>query len=68
MNAKLEIGTPVRIVAGMFESHVGRDDLVVLYTDNDEGYGVGPKDYSRYFAHDPDKGWLWYFPDEVEAK
>lgn len=46
--------------------HDGKE-LVVLYMDDSEGYGIGPVGNDPGLHHDWERGWLWYFPDEVRA-
>lgn len=63
------IGDRVKVVSDVvaFPSHQGREDLVVLYMDADTGYGVGPLGNDPDKHHNGDYGWLWYFPEELEA-
>jgi hypothetical protein len=64
---EFKVGDKVKALVNDFESHNGREDLVVLYMDQDEGYGVGPEGNDPDKDHDKD-GWFWYFPDEIAAR
>jgi hypothetical protein len=41
--------------------------LVVLYMDDDIGYGVGLPGNSADKAHSIKEGWVWYYPEEITA-
>jgi hypothetical protein len=62
------IGDKVNTYDPNFTDHIGRDDLVVLYMDEDTGYGVGPEGNDPDMHHDAEHGWLWYFPGEVTRR
>lgn len=70
---EFEVGDRVKVIPGpnndsySYLSHRDRKDLVVLYMDEDTGYGVGPLGNDPDIHHDGDDGWLWYYPDELEA-
>lgn len=62
---KFKVGDKVNAYDPSFTEHRGRTDLVVLYMDEDTGYGIGPEGNDPALHHDPKHGWLWYVPNEV---
>lgn len=71
MEKRLAVGTPVRTVGEgkkFYKSHMGREDLVVLSNDHDNGYGVGPEGNNPRLSHDHRNGWVYYPDHYVEAK
>lgn len=70
---EFEVGDRVKIIPGPWNSdssylvHHDRDDLVVLYMDEDAGYGVGPLGNDPDKHHNGNEGWLWYYPEELKG-
>jgi hypothetical protein len=65
---QFKIGDHIPAEKAAYESHFDREDLVVLYMDDDRGYGIGPEGNSAENHHDSTDGWLWYTDSEVETK
>lgn len=61
---QFKVGDRVKALVEDYPYHEGKD-LVVLYMDEDSGYGVGPVGNDPKAAHNVEDGWLWYFPEEV---
>jgi len=63
-----KVGDRIPAEKAAYDPHIGREDLVVLYMDDDKGYGIGPEGNDPENHHDTVDGWLWYNADEVESK
>lgn len=64
---RIAVGTPVTVDQPYGASHRTSNNLVVM-SDENPGYGVGPEGNNPEKRHNEEEGWLYYHADRVHPK